>query len=198
MRTSGFPPLNVQEEIVYILDSFTDLTAELNAELTARKKQYEFYRNLLLTHYTEFRTVELKDACTFVRGPFGGSLKKDSFQPRGFAVYEQQNAIYKNLEFRYYISDDKYRELRRFSVHPGDMIVSCSGTIGKTYVIPPNAPEGIINQALLKLTPNDDVDILYMQFFFENTISKLFNSISRGGAIKNVPSVDELKAIKKF
>ena len=43
------PPLPIQREIVRILDNFTELTAKLNAELTARKKQYEYYRNLLLT-----------------------------------------------------------------------------------------------------------------------------------------------------
>lgn len=43
------PPLPVQEEIVRILDSFTELTAELAAELAARKKQYEYYRDSLLT-----------------------------------------------------------------------------------------------------------------------------------------------------
>lgn len=44
------PPLPVQNEIVRILDTFTDLTAELTAELAARKKQYDYYRNLLLEH----------------------------------------------------------------------------------------------------------------------------------------------------
>ena len=44
------PPLEVQREIVRVLDSFTLLTAELTAELTARKKQYEFYRDKLLSH----------------------------------------------------------------------------------------------------------------------------------------------------
>lgn len=43
------PPMEVQREIVRILDSFTLLTAELTAELTARKKQYEFYRDFLLS-----------------------------------------------------------------------------------------------------------------------------------------------------
>lgn len=43
------PPLEVQEEIVMILDSFSDYAAELQAELQARKEQYEYYRNLLLT-----------------------------------------------------------------------------------------------------------------------------------------------------
>ena len=43
------PPLEVQQKIVEILDKFTSLTAELEAELEARKRQYEYYRNLLLT-----------------------------------------------------------------------------------------------------------------------------------------------------
>jgi len=43
------PPLAVQREIVRILDNFTKFTAELAAELTAREKQYEYYRNELLT-----------------------------------------------------------------------------------------------------------------------------------------------------
>ena len=100
------------------------------------------------------------------------------------------------MDFRYYIEEGKFRELNRFSVKPGDMIVSCSGTIGKTFVIPQDAPEGVINQALLKLTPSKELNVCYLQFFFENTVSKILNGVARGGAIKNVPSVKELKAIK--
>ena len=47
--TIPVPPIEVQNEIVRILDAFTNLTAELTAELTARKQQYEYYRNLLLS-----------------------------------------------------------------------------------------------------------------------------------------------------
>ena len=190
------PPLEVQREIVHVLDSFTLLTAELTAELTARKKQYEFYRDKLLTTHDNVEMVELGTVCDFVRGPFGGALKKEIFQPDGYAVYEQQHAIYRNLDFRYFIDERKFSELKRFSVAPGDMIVSCSGTIGKTFVIPEEAPKGVINQALLKLTPKENLDVFYLQYFFENTISKTLNGVARGGAIKNVPSVSELKAIK--
>ena len=60
------PPLEVQREIVRVLDNFTLLTAELTAELTARKKQYEYYRDELLTfdvlpggiNGTEWKTLE--------------------------------------------------------------------------------------------------------------------------------------------
>ena len=47
--TIPIPPLPVQQEIVNILDKFTELEAKLEAELEARRKQYEYYRNQLLT-----------------------------------------------------------------------------------------------------------------------------------------------------
>ena len=54
------PPLEVQREIVRVLDSFTLLTAELTAELTARKKQYNFYRDKLLTFSKDTLNCRLK------------------------------------------------------------------------------------------------------------------------------------------
>lgn len=54
------PPLEVQEEIVRILDHFTNLAAELQAELQARKKQYEYYRNKLLTFEKDAEGVKWK------------------------------------------------------------------------------------------------------------------------------------------
>lgn len=62
------PPLDVQREIVRILDNFTNLTAELTAELTARKNQYEFYRDKLLTYDSKTKIVPLKDVAEIERG----------------------------------------------------------------------------------------------------------------------------------
>ena len=62
------PPLEVQREIVRVLDSFTLLTAELTAELTARKKQYEFYRNRLLHFESDAQIKTIGDLCTVVTG----------------------------------------------------------------------------------------------------------------------------------
>ena len=55
------PPLPVQQEIVRILDTFTELTAELAAELAARKKQYEYYRDKLLTFEQSYRIGKIID-----------------------------------------------------------------------------------------------------------------------------------------
>lgn len=54
------PPLAVQEEIVRILDTFTSHVAELQAELQARKEQYEYYRNKLLTFEKDAEGMEWK------------------------------------------------------------------------------------------------------------------------------------------
>ena len=132
-----------------------------------------------------------------MRGPFGGSLKKEIFKDNGYAVYEQQHAIYGNLDFRYFVDKAKYLSMKRFAIKPGDLIMSCSGTMGKIFIIPENAPEGIINQALLKLSPKNDVIIgKYLKYCFEDKITQIMNSNARGGAIKNVASVEILKAIK--
>ena len=75
------PPLEVQREIVHILDSFTLLTAELTAELTARKKQYEFYRDKLLTSNRNIKTVKLKDIATQMYR--GNGIKREQVKENG-------------------------------------------------------------------------------------------------------------------
>ncbi|MEG0692055.1 MAG: restriction endonuclease subunit S [Oscillospiraceae bacterium] len=66
--TIPLPPLPVQREIVRILDNFTELTAELTAELTDRKKQYEYYRDSLLTFGDEVDYKKLGDTCNMKSG----------------------------------------------------------------------------------------------------------------------------------
>ena len=59
--TIPLPPIEIQSEIVRILDNFTNLTAELTAELTARGIQYSYYRNKLLTFHSDTKIVQLAD-----------------------------------------------------------------------------------------------------------------------------------------
>ena len=102
-----------------------------------------------------------------IRGPFGGSLKKEIFVESGIKIYEQKNAIYQNVEIgTYFINEEKYKELNRFEVFENDFILSCSGTIGRIFRIPQNPPKGIINQALLIIRLNNsliDFDYFYYQ-----------------------------------
>ena len=146
--------------------------------------------------------ARLKEICeknnsSIKRGPFGSSITKSMFVPKGndtYKVYEQGNAIRRDINYgSYYITKDKFESLSAFQVKPGDIIVSCAGTIGKTFILPPKIEPGIINQALLKLTL--DTSIIDKKFFlleFES-ISVQLNLHAKGSAIKNLASLKYLK-----
>ena len=130
------------------------------------------------------------------RGPFGGSLKKDIFVSQGYKVYEQQNAIKNNFDIgNYYIDDKKYKEMIGFNVYPDDLIISCAGTIGRVAIVPHNAQNGIINQALMRLRLNLSVVFpLYLKLYLESPLAKkeIFDQ-SVGTALKNLAAVSEIK-----
>ena len=145
----------------------------------------------------EWEVKKLGEICKFVRGPFGSALKKEFFVKDGYAVYEQSHAIHNNFNsFRYYISEEKFNSLRRFSVEPKDIIMSCSGTMGKFAIIPEESKKGVINQALLKLTPKENFNHKFIKIALElPRIQNKLLSQSAGGAIKNVVGIPQLKGI---
>ncbi|MCE5092922.1 restriction endonuclease subunit S [Staphylococcus chromogenes] len=128
------------------------------------------------------------------RGPFGGALKKEIFVNEGYAIYEQRNAIYDNQEFRYYINKDKYEEMKSFEVQPGDLIMSCSGTIGKLSKIPKDYKKGIINQALIRFRTKSNILSQYFLFYMRsNIMQRKILEVNPGSAITNLIPVKELK-----
>ena len=147
---------------------------------------------------TGWQSAKLGDVCGFVRGPFGGSLKKSVFVDDGFAVYEQQHAIYNQFEdVRYFIDAAKFGEMQRFELRPNDLIMSCSGTMGRVAVVPNNIRRGIINQALLKLTPSNTTSPEFLKYWMDSdNFQDSLNEQSGGAAIQNVASVSILKEIR--
>lgn len=141
---------------------------------------------------------KLGDICGFVRGPFGGSLKKNIFKPVGYAVYEQQHAIYDQFDdIRYFIDEKKFNEMKRFELYSGDLIMSCSGTMGKIAIVPENIKKGIINQALLKLTPSKKISTVFLKLWMQSeSFQESLKDYSGGAAIQNVASVAVLKQIE--
>ena len=109
-------------------------------------------------------------------------------------VYEQKNAIQKDFTLgEYYISQEKFKTMTNFIVKPLDIIVSCAGTIGETYVLPQDAPVGIINQALMRISLFD-MDICdYYLLYFDYILKKQAQLLSAGSAIKNIPPFEILK-----
>jgi type I restriction enzyme S subunit len=197
------PPLPEQQQIVSILDeAFAAIAkAKANAEQNLRnaKEVFESYlQGVFENPRDNWEKKKWGDLCAFVRGPFGGSLKKNIFKEEGYVVYEQKHAIHDHFnQLRYFIDEEKFNEMKRFELKPFDIIMSCSGvTLGRVAVVPNGIKRGIINQALLKLTPKKNVSVHFLKHWLRSSIfQKIIFDYSGGAAIPNVPSAKILKDI---
>jgi type I restriction enzyme S subunit len=139
------------------------------------------------------------DNAAFKRGPFGSSLTKSMFISEGYKVYEQYCPINDDCSFeRYYITDEKFNELKGFAVKEGDFLVSCTGaTLGRITQVPSNFKEGIINQALLRVRINNTyIDSAFFKLLFRSPyFQKSIFANSKGSAIPNVKGVADLKVM---
>ncbi|MEG1660832.1 MAG: hypothetical protein RR304_09765 [Bacteroides sp.] len=114
--------------------------------------------------------------------------------PDAFKVYEQKNAIQHSFGLgHYFISRGKFEELSGFEVLPGEIIVSCAGTIGKTYVIPLAARRGITNQALMKIALYETAMQEFYLIYFDYALKTEASESSKGTALKNIPPFALLK-----
>ena len=141
----------------------------------------------------------LNDLALYRKGPFGSSLTKSMFVAKNkhsIKVYEQKNAIQKDYTLGdYYINKEKFETMQSFVVKPNDIIVSCAGTIGETYLLPSDAPVGIINQALMRVTLFDLNMAEYWQIYFAFILLNEAQMKGAGSAIKNIPPFEYLKAV---
>jgi len=133
----------------------------------------------------------------FIRGPFGSALKKEDMQPQGIPVYEQQHVIDEHRLFRYYISESKYESLKRFTVKKNDLVISCSGTIGRIIQINNNDPTGVINQALLILRVDEQKysPTLLRYFLLSKEGHKMLLEDAHGSAQVNIAKRETIEDI---
>lgn len=134
------PPLSIQSEIVHILDSFTLLTAELTAELTARQKQYAFYRDYLLDFSNEDVIKKIPDIdCSNVEykrlGDIataiyrGAGIKRDEVTETGIPcvrygeIYTTYNVTFNNCVS--HTDEDKIQNKKYFE--HGDVLFAITG-----------------------------------------------------------------------
>jgi type I restriction enzyme S subunit len=202
------PPLDQQKKIAAILDAADTYRQKTKALIS---KYDELTQSLFLDMFGdtvsnpkgwETKTIEQlvkKQKYSLKRGPFGGALKKEIFVKDGYLVYEKYHALNNYFSMaRYFIDEKKYKELIGFAVNPKDIIISCSGVyLGKLAIIPENAREGIINQALLKVTLDESKvrnDFFVFHFTQQNFKQKYFDS-NRGAGVPNFPP---MKVFKQF
>ncbi|MGB2578052.1 restriction endonuclease subunit S, partial [Leuconostoc suionicum] len=130
------------------------------------------------------------------RGPFGSALKKEFFVENSeYVVYEQQNAIYDNYHTRYKITKEKFDELSKFKLNPGDFIMSGAGTIGRISRVPDGVKLGVFNQALIRFRINPEItdSEYFIQFVRADFMQKNLTGANPGSAITNLVPMSEVK-----
>lgn len=95
------PPLEVQKEIVRILDHFTSLAAELQAELQARKEQYEYYRNKLLTFDKDDKNVKWVKLKEYAEIGTGSSNTQDELSIGLYPFFVRSQIVRRNNEYEF-------------------------------------------------------------------------------------------------
>ena len=176
--------------------------------ISARQQELQTLDNLIKARFVEmfgapetnpmgWEQVTLGDVCSsIVRGPFGSALKKEFFvepDETTYKVYEQKHAIQKSATIgTYYVSKEKFNELKRFECLAGDILMSCSGTMGELYQLPEGCERGIINQALCKFTLNNRILPICFLIYMQQTIGNLE---TKGSGIQNIAAVSYVKAM---
>lgn len=171
------PPLSVQQEIVRILDKFTQLEAELEAELDCRKRQYEYYRNKLLSY--EGNEVEWKTLGEVGEIRMCKRILKEETSDYGEVPFYKIGTFGKEADA--YISKELFNEYRSKYNYPnvGDILISASGTIGRTVIF--DGKEAYFQDSNIVWIENDEKKVHNKYLFYCYQIAKW--NISEGGTI---------------
>lgn len=185
------PPLEVQAEIVKILDNFTELTAEL----TARKKQYEYYRDLLLgfgvhgggASECEWRT--LGEMFPFIRNGFVGTVTPFYTDKENGVRYLQgtniHNGVISDNEV-FYITKEFHEKHKKNELQSDDILMVQSGHVGECAVVGEKY-KGSNCHALIILSNGGQCDSNYVRYYLQSTHGKrILVRITTGGTVKHI------------
>lgn len=194
--TEQLPEDGTAEELYQqIIDEKTDIVAKRKG----RKDNsiHPVDDNVPFEIPNSWKWIRFGETGFFRKGPFGSSLTKSMFVPKSddtIKVYEQQHAINKDHALgTYYITKEYFdTSMKGFEVMPGDIIVSCAGTIGETYIMPDLIERGIINQALMRITVVPSINKHFFLYYFDSQLKKTAQD-GNGSAITNIPPFDVLK-----
>ena len=189
------PHIKVQEEIVKILDSFTNLIDALNEELSLRQKQFEYYREKLLTfddkiEFDTIKLVHIDDICNVSRGASPRPIKNYLTQSEEGVPWIKIGDV---TPFDKYIKKTNERITKegakksRF-LHKGDLILSNSLSFGRPYIL---EIDGCIHDGWISLSGFENYvlrDFLYEVLNTKSVQNYWTMKANNGGAMSNLNS----------
>ena len=164
------PPIEVQKEIVRILDKFTNLIYELTRELTLRKKQYEYYRDKLLTFGDDVPRVKLGEVCTNFIVPMRDKPKIFDGDIPWCRIEDIEGKFLNGSKSEKFVSKSTVDKMNLKIFPTGTVICSCSASIG-TYVI--NTKPLITNQTFIGIVVGEKILNTWLRYYLETQTKKL-------------------------
>lgn len=207
------PPIDIQTQIADFLDLLNNIssqTSTIQEEIRHLKRGAinKVLRRGLDNHQTKevrfgpvqreipkkwevksLEEVTLKGKNGLRGGPPGGKIKKEVRTDSGYKIYVQENIINRDFDIREdYIPESEYQNLGSVSTHPGDILVTTEGSIGRAAVLPDDAQDGIINNHLARLrvdqsrySPNYIAEVIDASDLVKSQITSLSNNSGRPG-----------------
>lgn len=203
--TIPVPPLEVQREIVRILDNFMGLTAEiiakLTAELTARKQQYEYYRNEMLSFAPEVVWKTLGD---IGKVSMCKRIMKNETSTEGDIPFYKIGTFGKEPDA--YISRELFEKYKSQYSYPnkGDILISAAGTIGRTVVF--DGEPAYFQDSNIVWIANDETQVLneFLFYWYQTspwkvsaggTIARLYNDNIAGAKVPVLPKETQKRLV---
>lgn len=186
------PDLATQKRIADILDKAAEIH-DYNLQLIA--KYEELKQSIFLDMFGDpvknekgWKLKKIQDVAEQTRnsmrtGPFGSDLLHSEFTDSGIPVLGIDNAVSNKFQWknRRYISEEKYKKLKRYTVFPLDVIITIMGTVGRVAVVPENIGVAINTKHLAALTFDKSLVDPYFMAFVLHSDSRISSQIKKKG-----------------
>ncbi|AWT27431.1 hypothetical protein Csp1_26880 [Corynebacterium provencense] len=197
------PPLPEQGRIVEILDAANSLSEVNNKTVsdlqsTVPSLYVSRFGKIPLTSTVTEVAVQIKGSIR--TGPFGSQLKKEEYTTEGVSVLGLDNVVGNVFSWgqRRYISSEKYESLKRYTVFPGDVLISIMATTGRCVVVPEDIPVAINTKHICAITSDRSIilpEFLRATFLWNSEVRAYLSRQTKGaimsglnmGIIKKMP-----------